>query len=313
MRRPAAAQRPALLLACMAGAANAAGAGQLPLPAPEVQTVYAAGDIARCPHPDARWSGAADTAAVVAAGLAADRDAVVLTLGDHTYPRGTAAEFADCYGPTWGRFKERTWPSPGNHEYYTKGAVPYFAYFGARAGRGYYSLTLGAWRLYSLDSNLKGAAQARQLAWLGAELARDARAGTHGTPACTLAFWHHPLYSSGGHGSVATMREAWVLLQAAGAELVLSGHDHDYERFAPQDAQGRFDAAGPRQFVVGTGGAYATPFLVPQGNSEARDASRNGVLRLRLSPGRYDWEFLEATPPQLPNASPPDQGSAACH
>lgn len=293
-RRPAAAHGAALLLACAGGAASAAGAGQ---PAPAVQTVYAAGDLARCPHPDPRWSGAA----------------VVLTLGDHTYPRGTAAEFASCYGPTWGRFKERTWPSPGNHEYYTKGALPYFAYFGARAGRGYYRLALGAWHIYSLDSNLTGAAQARQLAWLKDELARDRRVSRDGAPPCTLAFWHHPLYSSGGHGGMPNMRTAWALLQAAGAELVLSGHDHDYERFAPQDADGRFAPGGPRQFVVGTGGAYPTPFLVPRDHSQARDASRNGVLRLRLAPGRYDWEFLEATPPQLPNASPPDKGSGACH
>ena len=281
--------------------------------------MYAAGDIARCIHPDPRWSGAFDTAALVAAGLAAEPKAVVLTLGDHTYPHGTAAEFARCYEPTWGRFKERTWPTPGNHEYHVKGAAPYFAYFGARAGRGYYSLRLGGWRIYSLDSNLAGADQARQLAWLKKELARDmadtadTAAAGGGRPPCTLAFWHHPLYSSGGHGSVATMRAAWALLQAAGAELVLSGHDHDYERFAPQDAQGRRDRLGLRQFVVGTGGAYPTPFLLPVANSETRDASRSGVLRLRLHAGRYDWEFLEATPPQLPNASPPDHGSAACH
>ena len=275
--------------------------------------MYAVGDIARCKHPDPRWSGAADTAAVVAAGLAADPRAVVLTLGDHTYPRGTAAEFANCYGPTWGRFKERTWPSPGNHEYYTKDAAPYFAYFGARAGRGYYSLRLGTWRIYSLDSNLAPAAHAQQLAWLKDELARDGRASPGAPPPCTLAFWHHPLYSSGGHGSVPKMRDAWALLQDAGAELVLSGHDHDYERFAPQDAHGKFDPQGLRQFVAGTGGAYPTPFLRLQANSEARDASRNGVLRLRLHAGRYDWEFLEATPPQLPNASKPDYGSSYCH
>ena len=309
-RRPAAVQRAAFLLACVLGTAPAKAATSAE---PEVQTVYAVGDIARCTHPDPRWSGAADTAAVVAAGLAADPNAVALTLGDHTYPRGTKAEFADCYGPTWGRFKERTWPSPGNHEYATRGAAPYFDYFGARAGRGYYSLRLGAWRIYSLDSNLAPAAQAEQLAWLKQELARDGRAVPGSPPPCTLAFWHHPLYSSGGHGNVPKMREAWALLQEAGAELVLSGHDHDYERFAPQDALGRRDPNGLRQFVVGTGGAYPTPFLLPRANSETRDASRNGVLRLRLYAGRYDWEFLDATPPQLPNPSPPDHGSAHCH
>lgn len=308
----------ALLLAASAlhGAAAAVPGAA---PGAEAITVFAAGDIARCRHPDPRWSGAADTAAVVAAGLAQDPAAVVLTLGDHTYPRGTGAEFADCYDPTWGRFKDRTWPSPGNHEYYTKGAAPYFAYFGERAGRGYYSLKLGHWLVISLDSNLPPAPHAAQLAWLKEELARHAAPGPEtasATPVkpCTLAFWHHPLYSSGGHGSVPKMKDAWELLHAAGAELVLSGHDHDYERFAPQDAHGRLDTAGGlRQFVVGTGGAYATPFLRIRANSEARDASRNAVLRLRLYAGGYDWELLEATPPSLPNASPPDRGSSRCH
>jgi hypothetical protein len=295
---------------------QAAAAANPAAPAADASyTVYAAGDIARCRHPDPRWSGAADTAAVVAAGLAQDPTAVVLTLGDHTYPRGTAAEFANCYGPTWGRFKDRTWPAPGNHEYYTKDAKPYFAYFGARAGRGYYSLQLGHWRIISLDSNLAPGPHAAQLAWLKEELARATpqEQADEFTP-CTLAFWHHPLYSSGGHGSVPKMRDAWELLHAAGAELVLSGHDHDYERFAPQDAHGSLDAArGMRQFVVGTGGAYASPFLLPVAHSEARDASRNAVLKLRLYAGGYDWELLEATPPALPNASPPDRGSGRCH
>ena len=280
-----------------------------PVQTPPVQTVYAAGDIARCAHPDPRWSGAADTAAVVAYGLAADPQAVVLTLGDHTYPRGTAREFADCYDPTWGRFKERTWPTPGNHEYYTKGALPYFAYFGERAGhpeRSWYSLDLGSWRVISLDSNLAPALHAAQLDWLREELKNNPRR-------CTLAFWHHPLYSSGGHGSVPKMKDAWALLHAAGAELVLSGHDHDYERFAPQDANGKPDPRGMRQFVVSTGGAFATPFLLFEKHSEVRDASRNAVLRLQLREDGYDWELLEATPPMLPNASPPDHGSAACH
>jgi 3',5'-cyclic AMP phosphodiesterase CpdA len=285
-----------------AGAAGVAGA--------QDYTVYAAGDIAWCDHPDPKWSGAAATAMVVEAGLASNRDAAVLLLGDITYPRGRPREFTECYHPTWGRFKDRTWPAPGNHEYYTPGAQPYFAYWGARAGRGYYSVELGGWHIVSLDSNLAPAAHAAQLAWLRADLAQH--------PArCTLAFWHHPLYSSGGHGSVPAMRDAWQLLYDAGAELVLSGHDHDYERFAPQDANGRADSArGLRQFVVGTGGAYPTPFLLPVAHSEVRDSNRTGVLRLHLYAGGYGWEFVEsARVSQTPmlDPAPPDRGSAACH
>jgi 3',5'-cyclic AMP phosphodiesterase CpdA len=268
-------------------------------------SVYAAGDIARCPHPDTRFSGAADTAAIVAAALALDPQAAVLTLGDHTYPYGRAREFQDCYGPTWGRFKDRTWPAPGNHEYATDNGAPYFAYFGARAGNGHYSFELGGWHLISLDSQLPAAAHAAQLAWLRDDLARH--------PAkCTLAYWHHPLYSSGGHGSIPKMRDAWQLLYQAGAEIVLSGHDHDYERFAPQDADGRLDAArGIRQFVVGTGGAYPTPFLWTAANSEVRDANSIGVLRLTLLDGAYEWAFLPAGP--LPPGAQPDRGRGQCH
>jgi 3',5'-cyclic AMP phosphodiesterase CpdA len=285
-----------LLLGACAYAGTAAGT-----------TVYTAGDIARCASSDPAWSGAADTARTVAAGLAADPGAVVLTLGDHTYPRGRAEEFSDCYGPTWGKFKDRTWPAPGNHEYATAKAAPYFAYFGERAGRGYYSLELGGWHIVSLDSDLAPAEHAAQIAWLRADLASH--------PArCTLAFWHHPLYSSGGHGSIPKMREAWRLLQEAGAELVLSGHDHDYERFAPQDADGRLDRArGMRQFVVGTGGAYPTPFLLTVKNSEMRDSGRTGVLRLRLLDGRYEWEFLESARLTTLGLPEPDRGSDDCH
>jgi 3',5'-cyclic AMP phosphodiesterase CpdA len=294
-----------LLLA--AAAASAASTADASTGAPAAVTVYAAGDIARCPYRDAAYSDAADTARTVAAGLAADRDAIVLTLGDHTYPHGKAKEFADCYGPTWGAFKDRTWPAPGNHEYYTPKAAPYFAYFGERAGRGYYSLDLGGWHIVSLDSNLAPIEHAAQIAWLRADLASH--------PArCTLAFWHHPLYSSGGHGSIPKMRDAWRLLQEAGAELVLSGHDHDYERFAPQDADGHLDPAhGMRQFVVGTGGAYPTPFLLTVDNSEMRDNGRTGVLRLRLLDGRYEWEFLESARLTSLGLPAPDRGSDACH
>ena len=273
-------------------------------------TVYAAGDIARCKHPDPRWSGAAATASLVEPLLRADPRSSVLTLGDHTYPKGTAAEFERCYGPTWGRFRERTWPTPGNHEYATPGAAPYFAYFGARArpqGKSWYSLRLGSWLVISLDSNLKGAAHAEQIGWLRAELARQ-------QARCTLAFWHHPLYTSGGHIGPGRMRDAFALLHAAGAEIVLSGHDHDYERFAPQDADGRLDRArGVRQFVVGTGGAYATPFLQFTPHSEVREASHDGVLALRLLDGAYEWRFLPADPGRVPPGATLDRGHGACH
>lgn len=301
--------RPTLFatLATLAAMPPTADAGPAAPGYTRVYTIYAAGDIARCAHPDPRWSGAAATAALVERRLAGDPDAAVLTLGDHTYPRGTAREFTDCYAPTWGRFRERTWPTPGNHEYHTDNGSPYFAYFGERAGRGYYSLRLGSWLVVSLNSNLKGSEHAAQLDWLRAELA-------HQPARCTLAFWHHPLYTSGGHLGPGKMQDAWRILFEAGAELVLSGHDHDYERFAPQDAQGRLDRKrGMRQFVVGTGGAYATPFLQFPPNSEVREASFDGVLQLRLLDGAYEWEFLPAAPDKVPAGAVMDRGRAQCH
>lgn len=268
-------------------------------------TVYAAGDIADCKHLAPQDSGAARTAALVAAGLAAEKDAVVLTLGDHTYPIGKPAEFSHCYEPTWGRFKARTYPTPGNHEYYTPHAAGYYAYFGDAAGprrRGYYSVDVGGWHLISLNSNLKPEQHQEQLAWLQEDLERH--------PArCTLAFWHHPLYSSGGHGSVGRMPEAWKLLHQAGAELVLSGHDHDYERFTPQDSEGNADdARGIRQFVVGTGGVQTTPLLFRKWHSERSDNSTLGVLKLVLKQSGYEWEFL---PVEKGGFS--DRGATLCH
>jgi hypothetical protein len=285
----------ALLLSC---------AGALADDAP--YTVYAAGDIARCTGAPG-WSGAAATADLVAAELDNNARAAVLALGDLVYESGTAREFVECYGPTWGRFKARTHPAPGNHEYATKGAAGYFGYFGALAGRGYYSVRLGAWHVISLDSSLSGTAARDQLAWLEQELAAA-------TERCTLAYWHFPLYSSGGHGSMAVMRPAWELLYKAGAEVVLSGHDHDYERFAAQDAHGNPDPArGIRQFVIGTGGAYATPFLYPVKQSEMRDNNRSGVLKLVLRANSYEWEFLEAAYDGFPFGQQPDRGTGQCH
>jgi hypothetical protein len=270
-------------------------------------TVYAAGDIARCAHGAPLFSGAAATADLVAAALAANPRAAALALGDNVYEVGGAREFANCYGPTWGRFKSRTYPAPGNREYATRGATGYFGYFGAAAGAGHYSVELGSWHVISLDSNLDATAHAAQLAWLKDDLARH--------PArCTLAYWHHPLYSSGAHGSIAHMRDVWQALYQAGAEIVLSGHDHVYERFAPQDADGRFDPArGIRQFVVGTGGAFPTPFLWAQPHSEVRENGHNGVLKLVLKDDGYAWEFLEAPQGAFPDGQTPDHGVGQCH
>lgn len=267
-------------------------------------TVYAAGDIANCGRQAPPYSGAAATADLIATALTRDANAAVLALGDLTYPRGRLAEFTGCYQATWGRFKARTYPAPGNHEYATPGAAGYFQYFGARAGAGHYRVSLGSWQVYSLDSNLDAAASAAQVRWLRKELASH--------PAkCILAYWHHPMYSSGFKGVDPRMRPAWEALMEAGAALVLSGHDHIYERFAPQDGAGRRDEAhGIRQFIVGTGGAYPTPLLLPLPNSEARDSNHMGVLKLVLRDGGYDWAFLPVAAEPLFR---PDRGSAACH
>lgn len=267
--------------------------------------IYAAGDIADCRHINAADSGAARTAALIGAALAQDADAAVLTLGDNTYPDGTPREFNDCYETTWGKFKARTFPSPGNHEYRTTGASGYYHYFGALAGppqRGYYSVKLGRWHIISLNSNLDGAAHDAQLVWLKAILAQS-------DALCTLAFWHHPLYSSGGHSATGHMQDVWQTLRSANADLVLAAHDHDYERFAPQDSEGnRDDARGMRQFVVGTGGARLTPFRFTRRNSEVTDNSTHGVLKLVLKESGYEWAFL---PVESDGFS--DRGAALCH
>ena len=287
-----------------------AGTPAVPAPAPAylagpAYTVYAAGDIADCRERGWQYTGAALTAELIAGELADKPEAAVLSLGDHTYPAGLAAEFRDCYAPTWGRFKQRTYPTPGNHEYYgSKAASGYFDYFGRPD---YYSFRLGSWHVISLNSHLPAARLEEQLAWLKNDLARH--------PArCTLAYWHAPLYSSGGHRAPTTMQPAWQALHAAGAELVLSGHDHDYERFAPQDANGNVDEArGLRQFVIGTGGAFLTPFFYFMPHSEVRDNSSHGVLKLRLHEAGYSWQYLAVPDDGTVKRAAPDSGMASCH
>lgn len=290
-------------LCALAGCFGMEREARVELPGPGV-VVYAAGDIADCRDQRAMDSGAARTASLLASRLAQDGHALVLTLGDNSYPDGRFEEFTDCYGPTWGRFKARTLPSPGNHEYQTAGATGYYAYFGRVAGegqRGYYSTTWGSWQLISLNSALSSEAFEAQLAWLRSELsARRTR--------CTLAYWHHPRYSSGRHGNHVFMREAWQLLVDAGAELVLSAHDHHYERFAPQDADGRRDdLRGVRQFVVGTGGSSLRPTRWVRPHSESHASSTLGVLRLVLKDAGYEWEFLPVQGGRFT-----DRGAARC-
>ena len=268
-------------------------------------TVYAAGDIADCRYRVPESTGAAQTAALIADGLHKDGKAVVLTLGDNTYPAGAPAEFSGCYEPTWGRFKARTYPTVGNHDSYTKGTAGYFGYFGERAKpeqHGYYSFELGTWHVIALNSTLRDSEFAAQLAWLKNDLDRH-------PSSCTLAYWHHPAFSSGGHGDNAFMLPVWKQLAAAGVALVLAGHDHDYERFAPQDGEGgRDDASGMRQFVVGTGGAELTPLRWSKPNSEIRDNSTHGVLKLSLKENGYEWKYLPVAPGGFT-----DRGAARCH
>ncbi|MBC7501642.1 MAG: metallophosphoesterase [Herminiimonas sp.] len=272
-------------------------------------TLFAAGDIAQCGKAPVSTSGAARTAAMVEKGIAASPDAVVLALGDTTYPSGLPAEFTDCYGPTWGRFKDRTLPAPGNHEYRTPGAAGYFDYFGALAGpdqRGYYSRTVGMWHVVSLNSNLRSPASEAQVAWLREDLAQLRRSDPK---ACVLAFWHHPFYSSGGHGNNMHMRGVWQTLLDARADVVLSGHDHDYERFGPQDANANIDTrAGLRQFVVGNGGAELSPYGPTKPHSAAQDNSSHGVIRMVLKPDGYEWAFMS-----VDGGAPRDVGHAACN
>jgi hypothetical protein len=233
----------------------------------------------------------------------------VFTTGDNAYERGTEDEYLRCFDPTWGRFRERIRPVPGNHEYDTPNASGYRAYFGAAAGepgRSWYAFDVGGWRIYALDSNCDRVggcgAGSPQMTWLEADLATNPRR-------CVAAMWHHPLFSSGRHGDATFMRPLWKVLHAAGAEVILNGHEHQYERLAPQDPDGRADpATGVRQFTVGTGGKSLYRFTRERDTSEARDDRTYGVLRLSLWDGGYDWAFVPAAPGTFT-----DSGSGACH
>jgi len=224
----------------------------------------------------------------------------VYTTGDNAYESGTASEFENCYAPSWGRptIEERTYPTLGNHEYYsTANADGYFGYFGAgrvsydASTKGYYSYNLGEWHVVALKSMCEKVggcdATSPMVTWLKQDLAANPRT-------CTLAYFHHPLFGSGNvSGGSSKMKLSWEVLYAANADVVLNGHNHNYQRFAPQTPSGEADPVqGIREFVVGTGGRSLNTFKTTVANTEVRNANTYGVLKLTLHPTSYDWEFV---------------------
>jgi hypothetical protein len=274
-------------------------------PSDQTFVLVGAGDIASCKNPE----GAQATAKLIE-----KIPGTVFAAGDLAYEKGSPQEFKNCYGPAWGRFKDRTRPALGNHEYGEPTASGYFQYWGEQAGptgKGYYSYELGAWHIVVLNTNCfaRGlgscSAGSAQETWLKADLAQ------HPT-ACILAYGHHALFSSGvfkRHAVHPELKQLWEDLYAAHADLVLAGHEHSYERFAPQDPDGKLDPEhGIREIVVGTGGrshdllGFATP------NSEVREWDTFGVLKLTLAPDKYAWEFIP-----VEGKSFRDSGSGVCH
>jgi hypothetical protein len=261
--------------------------------------VLAAGDIASCS------SSGDEATAKLLDGLAG----TVATLGDNVYDSGTASEYTNCYDPIWGRHKSRTKPASGNHDYNTSGATGYYGYFGAAAGdpkQGYYSYELGSWHIVVLNSNCAPVggcgAGSPQEQWLRQDLA------AHLT-SCTLAYWHHPRFSFGNYSNDAMTQAVWQALYDNGAEIVLSGHDHNYQRWTPQDANGAKDATrGIREFVVGTGGKSHYALGTAPANVEKSNDATFGILQLTLRSSSYDWQFLPEAGKTFT-----DTGSTACH
>jgi hypothetical protein len=254
-------------------------------------TFVGAGDIADCAHPGAQAT----------ARLLDTIPGEVFTLGDNVYPSGTAELFSSCYHTTWGRHIGRTRPIPGNHDWGELNALPYFDYFGAAAGTrlGYYSFNLGAWHVLALNSNAPAGTVSAQFGWVAADLAAN-------PSRCTLAMWHHARFSSGPNGNSPEMQQIWWLLEQNGVDLVLSAHEHMYERFARQDNEGNPRPNGMRQIVAGTGGAPLAGPQVIRPNSEVRGAAW-GVLKMTLRSDNYSWQFIPA-----PGSTFTDSGTDTC-
>jgi len=269
-------------------------AAPTPPPTTGSVTLVGAGDIADCGS-----SGDEATAA-----LLDQIPGTIFTTGDNAYESGSASQFRDCYGPSWGRHKARTLPAAGNHDWNTGNAQGFRDYFGINST--YYSYNLGSWHVVVIDSNCSQvggcSSGSPQYTWLANDLTANARP-------CTVAMWHHPLFSSGEHGNMPSMQPIWQLLYDRNADLVLAGHDHSYERFAPQTATGsRDDARGLREFVVGTGGRSHYAFSGTKPNSEVRSTGTFGVLKLNLRSGGYDWRFVPVAGKTFS-----DTGSGTCH
>jgi hypothetical protein len=293
--RSVAALAAATLILCLTVPAGAAAA-----PDP---VLAAAGDIACAPNtpPTPTACHHAETAAIVGA----INPSAVALLGDNQYEAGYLPYYQSVFDATWGAFKPKTFPVPGNHEYYRVAADGYFGYFGAAAGdpaRGYYAYDLGAWHILALNSNctyVPCQAGSEQEQWVRRELAAHPQG-------CTMAYWHHALFSS--QGGETGMRDIWRALTSARVDVVLAGHNHNYERFAGQDADGRRDPfAGPREFIVGTGGRSLGAIRRGGPNNEVRQDKVFGVLALVLSPTGYAWSF------DAEGGAFTDTGSTPCH
>jgi len=283
--------QPPQLVVTLGGTVTATTTPTITPTAPEGSVTFVgAGDISSCDNNNDELT----------AQLLDSIPGTIFAVGDNAYESGTLSQFTNCYDPTWGRYKDRIKPVPGNHEYLTSGASGYFQYFNNIPS--YYAYDLGSWRIYALNSEIDVSASSDQVKWLQDDLAAN-------PSQCVLAYWHKPRWSSGTHhGSNETYQTLWQILYNAGAELVINGHEHNYERFAPMNPAGQADPLGLREFVVGTGGRDLYNFGTILPNSEVHDDTSFGVLKLTLRPTGYDWQFVPAA-----GSTFTDSGSADCH